>query len=223
MAEMIKICPYLGMADDPATNTSFPSSWNFCYKAKPAEVVEFSHQHDFCLSENYINCPVFLRSEKKALPAKLRVPRDHLGRGHVFNWKIIPLIVVLFGLLTFAGFRSFGGFQISISPGANATSIMESAFIPDTGMSVKELTQTPTLDQINTDPASDSNSAFTQTVAILMEFTDTPIPSPTPTLTRRPISIATPPPAAKSKPKPTKIPAPTAIPIPTDVPPSPGP
>ena len=67
-------CPYLGLRDDPKTVLDFPSEGNFCHRARPVAPVSRSHQQDFCLCPEHINCPVFRRTEEAPLPDELISP-----------------------------------------------------------------------------------------------------------------------------------------------------
>ena len=220
MNRTMNICPYLGMAEDVATNTSFPSLWNHCHNSKPVEVVEFTHQHNYCLTENYKTCPVYLRvmwseGKKKPLPSSLRVPRNQLGNKQAFNWKIIPLSLLILAFLFFAGFRLFLSKQAITSTGmlTSQARFMELTAIAQAG----EVTATQTPPIPPTETQSDLiiaiNAALTQTAFALTEATATP--TITLTNTPTPKKVIVPPTAAPSKPKPTKKPADTPIPIPT--------
>lgn len=208
MNEIINICPYLGMADDPATNTSFPSPWNYCHNSKPVEVVELNHQKDYCLSEKFNKCPVYMRvllsaGKKKPLPSHLRVSsRSPFGDTWTFNWKIIPLSFFILALLFFAGFNFFSRKKDTSSMGTLTTQarVMELTEIAQAAMA--NATQTPPVRISETEAALAANAALTQTAFAITQYTPTPTitltSTPTPTPTKRYI----PPTSAPSKPKP---------------------
>jgi hypothetical protein len=100
MDNVSKVCPDLGMADDPDTHTSYPSKWNYCQHLKSVAGIEFSHQSDYCLSENHQNCPVFLQKTKSSLPFRLRGHIDQNNRRQSFGWKKILIIITLIIILS---------------------------------------------------------------------------------------------------------------------------
>lgn len=59
----MKICPYLGLLQDPKTPAIFPSERNCCYRAGSARPVLETHQQAYCLAEAHPTCPVFLDPE----------------------------------------------------------------------------------------------------------------------------------------------------------------
>ena len=181
MNKIIKTCPFLGMADDPATNTSFPSLWNHCHHAKPVEVVEFTHQGDYCLSENYIKCPVFLRKEKTSLPAQLRAPRGQFGKKRSLNWKTFLLVLIIVAVLVLAAIRFFLHGQIIPMTGTVTTWTMEGSV--DTLAAEEIATQTPPIRPTETESDSANRVALTQTAVMATEITASPISTATNTLT----------------------------------------
>ena len=208
MNRTMNICPYLGMAEDVATNTSFPSLWNHCHNSKPVEVVEFTHQHNYCLTENYKTCPVYLRvmwseGKKKPLPSSLRVPRNQLGNKQAFNWKIIPLFFLILAFLFFAGIRLFSSKQ----PITSSDALIIQARIMELTANARDAEGTATqIPLINED--------LTQTAFALTEV----IAAPTITLTNTPTpkKVYVPPTAAPKKPKPkpkATLPPPAPTPL----------
>ena len=65
------LCPFLGFRDDQDTALSYPSQYNCCYKAKPVVPVSMYHQRSFCLSKDYVACPVLKAEIVAPLPQKL--------------------------------------------------------------------------------------------------------------------------------------------------------
>jgi len=211
MNEITKICPYLGMADDSATNTSFPSLWNYCHNSKPVEVVEFNHQQNYCLSEKYNKCPVYMRvllseGKKKPLPSHLRVSRSQFGNSWKFNWKIIPLSVFILALLFFAGFNFFTRNKDTSSMGTltSQARVMELTEIAQAAM--VSATQIPPVRILETEAALAANAALTQTAFAITQATATP--TITPTNTPTPTKVYVPPASAPSKSKPKSNPKP---------------
>lgn len=73
-------CPYIGLADDAATHTNYPSSLNCCHKVKPQEGVHEAHQRAACLTDAYEKCPVYQQTQKGALPKVLRFEANSPAR-----------------------------------------------------------------------------------------------------------------------------------------------
>ena len=65
-------CPHLGMLDDTTTTTNFPSEVNHCLHCKPACAPSSQHQSEYCLSQNYSNCPIINQPAPARLPAHAR-------------------------------------------------------------------------------------------------------------------------------------------------------
>lgn len=67
-----KLCPYLGLKSDPTTALHFASIGNYCYHVNPPEVVKDSHQNNFCLAAEHVNCPLYQSSVVRRMPRKYR-------------------------------------------------------------------------------------------------------------------------------------------------------
>jgi len=96
------ICPHLGLKSDPSTALHFASMGNYCHHVNPAEVVKDSHQNEFCLVAEHVNCPVYIMAAGARLPRKYRAGKSTAGK------KKSPLgtlgIVVGLVLLVLAAF-----------------------------------------------------------------------------------------------------------------------
>src|SRR5512137_2866648 len=57
-------CPHLGLEDDAATWFAFPTKENHCHQRRSPRAIEMAYQQDFCLSDNYVECPL-LTSQKQ--------------------------------------------------------------------------------------------------------------------------------------------------------------
>ena len=69
-----KTCPYIGLEQDRASFTSFPSSINFCYRLQPAKPISHAYQAACCLTEKYPRC--------KLLQERPDKPPEHKSRFH---------------------------------------------------------------------------------------------------------------------------------------------
>ena len=95
-----KVCPYLGLLDDPATALSFPSSHNRCFHAKPALSVKLDFQRNYCLTSKYTNCEEFNREADTPLPSDLRfnnVPPfwDKFIKGRIWILFLVFIVIAL--------------------------------------------------------------------------------------------------------------------------------
>ncbi|HOQ69030.1 MAG TPA: hypothetical protein PKZ26_02940 [Anaerolineaceae bacterium] len=116
-------CPFLGFEDDPTTALAYPAKLNFCFRAKPAAPVSLAHQRDKCLTEFYVDCPVFQSENPIPLPESIRGERK--SKTFQFNW--VPLValiaVVIIGLvaLLLTGVFTFRGFTPPLADISTAT------------------------------------------------------------------------------------------------------
>src|SRR6266508_1495542 len=90
-----KICPYLGLKDDPSTALDFPSQGNFCHHASPVAPVNGTYQQQYCLSAEHTACPLFKAAEPKRMPAAmlLKANSNALSRQRL-RILSIPLLIV---------------------------------------------------------------------------------------------------------------------------------
>ncbi len=87
-----RICPYVGLAEDPETSLAFPSELNCCHWADPIEPVNIDHQQMFCLSTRFSGCPMLVTKNHRTLSPELRLG----GQARVFTGRrILPFVVIL--------------------------------------------------------------------------------------------------------------------------------
>lgn len=86
------ICPYLGLRRDPSTVLEFPSERNHCHHARPIAPVNLRHQRLSCLTDRYVNCPVYHQSKAQSLPEDLLLPSFNQTRQ---RWVILGLFLFL--------------------------------------------------------------------------------------------------------------------------------
>ena len=91
-----KICPHLGLRDDPSTFLNYPSSWNVCHHVKPVLPPNLSHQQAVCLSASYDDCRVFKAPAGKKMPKALRDPEIAQQQFK----RRFSIIMVLIGIIT---------------------------------------------------------------------------------------------------------------------------
>ncbi|GIW13524.1 MAG: hypothetical protein KatS3mg062_0963 [Tepidiforma sp.] len=70
-----QVCPYLGLADDQDSHATFATEAHRCYRigGKPVRVLPH-HQETYCLTENHLDCPVYVTGELPEAPAPAAPP-----------------------------------------------------------------------------------------------------------------------------------------------------
>lgn len=96
------ICPHLGLKSDPSTALHFASMGNYCHHVNPPDVVRDSHQNEFCLTAEHVNCPVYKTAEVGRLPRKYRAGRSGAAKKKV-RIGTVPIVIGLV-LLVLAAF-----------------------------------------------------------------------------------------------------------------------
>lgn len=92
------ICPYLGLVDDPETTISYPSISNYCHRSKPAGIIVFDHQQQYCLDERHTSCPVFQREKPGPLPKEIRVRQPGITETHPWLPVAALLSIIALGI-----------------------------------------------------------------------------------------------------------------------------
>ncbi len=96
-----KICPYLGLIDDPNTSTAFPYEGNSCYRSKRTVPVSLEHQRTHCLADAHIDCPGYLNGWVNGFPKELRASQPTHTKFLQNKWLWIALAVLLLGTVGF--------------------------------------------------------------------------------------------------------------------------
>jgi hypothetical protein len=190
MADVKKNCPYLGMAHDPETKTSFASVMNCCHHARPVNVVELSFQGVYCLTGKYTTCPVFKREYLERLPKELRAPNDQITKKWIINQNTIFIILFLVVAIVFALWSLFFRNQLVI-PQTGGQDLRQAEFAPSLPTATITTTQTPVpLPSPTTFVFAAQNESPEMTSTITLTSTRTPTktrtPTPTKTLTPKP-------------------------------------
>jgi LysM repeat protein len=73
-----EICPYLGIADDPAVRCLGASSFHRCHSDSRPRLIGISYQTDFCVSGAHRECPRWDGSEQETSVVE--------GVGFLFGW-----------------------------------------------------------------------------------------------------------------------------------------
>src|SRR3990172_7711867 len=98
-----RTCPSLGLMDDSDTSLAFPSVWNCCHRARPIVPPILKHQREFCLSENYQQCPVFLLQQTAPISEHRRAPLRHVKKFRGFSRRNTAIALVSLGVIFLLG------------------------------------------------------------------------------------------------------------------------
>jgi len=79
-----RVCPYIGMKNDPKTSFAYPTSGNYCCHCQPFAIPLLEHQGTYCLGDKYKDCPVYEQAANRPLPPQLRM------RGHSKRRRLYP-------------------------------------------------------------------------------------------------------------------------------------
>jgi hypothetical protein len=104
-------CPYLGLQYDSSTCHAFPSEHNYCHKVSVPGPVDLEFQSSACLTENYLDCPIYNGIEEE-LPSNTTssLRRSILRYGCIFAAIALGSVLVALAAPTVtgsSGVRSF--------------------------------------------------------------------------------------------------------------------
>ena len=208
-----KICPYLGIINDPQTITNYPSAANACHRAKPT-LVAMDHQSNYCLCDSHIECEGYVNGWKNGFPAELRLKRSSSFKKYILRgaaWAVGAGTVALLVWAFFTGQFSSLGLALP-SPSETPSSTVELYLIrtsTPTETPEPTFTSEPSATRTNTPtrtPLPSDQPTATETLtetptptntrrSIIITYTYTPTKKPTtapPTATKQPTNTATP-------------------------------
>jgi len=152
-------CPYMGLKFDPKSWVGYPSPINYCHRVKPLAVPKFEHQREYCLSDNFTQCPIIQIGPGQRMPKTIR---STANKGS--SLKKIILIEVLVGFLLIAIILGAFFWQQIISGfdqiGGREPSVTQTSFVLDTTTPTivtsptSTVTVTPTLENTATPTAT---------------------------------------------------------------------
>ena len=165
-------CPYLGAEDDLEIKFLFASQDSCCHRAKPVEPIALAHQQTYCLTPQFIECPVYKRETIAPLPAELRQPSAPVAGS--WNWWIAAVVLLLLGAglfwLVYGGGLSRLNRQLNTMLGA------------PTAIAVRQPTATPTSTSTPSATLKPTQTARPSPTAVLPTETFTPMPTETPVI-----------------------------------------
>lgn len=99
-----EICPYLGLRNDPATFSAYPSGLNACFHVEPHAVPKLAHQEAYCLSPAHVECPVFQAPAGQKMSKSFQLPTEGISSKTKFWLRIgaaafIVMLILLIILL----------------------------------------------------------------------------------------------------------------------------
>lgn len=179
-------CPYIGMTDDNTTCLSYPSAANYCYYCAPSATPILSFQAEYCLSNKFHTCPVFLDDPKKDFPSRYKLSQRRRNTPRTLLW--VGGVLILIGLMLFISTWFIHGNTLAdflpnrITPTDFMPGASSSSGLVTTPLSIFALVNTSTSTQTK---ASTNTATQTSTPAntATSTATQTPTPSETPTIT----------------------------------------
>jgi len=167
----VGICPHLGFEDDPETALAYPAAHNFCYHCKPISPVVFDHQREFCLTPEYLHCPVYQTTALEPLPRDLRGKRRSNSKSHSYLSILILCLVLLLGL------------AVAILLGLIK--------LPGNSAAIPVIVRDETPSQIATFPAANFTATVTATPTIRPTITqEIEVPTPSPHALETPFGVS---------------------------------
>jgi hypothetical protein len=132
-----KICPYLGLKDDPNSNKDFPFEGNTCYRAKRPVQVALSHQRSYCLCDEHTHCPGYIDGWAYGFPDSLRAfpPTYKRALQNKWVWAVFTVFLLVGVYFIFQEqintmVNDLGRTEVSQLTEPQSTAIPESASIP---------------------------------------------------------------------------------------------
>jgi hypothetical protein len=177
------ICPYLGLKDDRATVSAYPSHWNVCYHVSPSSTPKFDHQRSYCLTNDYHECDVYHQPADEKMPKEIQYS-EPAWFMRIKSTKLLLIIIPLFVILILA-MVLWGSRQRKAQLEGNPDPVTSlQATLPD---GYQTATSESVLDEQI--PLAEA----TETVSSLLTITPSPnLPTPTPTSTIPPLALETP-------------------------------
>lgn len=111
-------CPHLGLIHDPQTVAAYPTTTNICQRDPSRNSPALAHQQQFCLTDQYIQCPIYkaapAQPDISALRNQANIPARQFTLPPV--WIIVGILLVLGTLLIVAVVSLSGQQAVSTQP-----------------------------------------------------------------------------------------------------------
>ncbi len=192
----VKRCLSLGLDDDQFTCMTYANDFHYCYHLAKPRPIQQVHQSDYCLSENYLRCPIFLsgkrmfpQDQKRIISETMVTPTTiRLGRKpSLFQSITIFIVLVVLMFTTWMVFARTGPFA-PIPPPAQPSASVALGMIATTPIPEILYTPNPTLINELTLQAIKTALVSSNRTITITPPTDQ-IPSPTPGTTRQPTAF----------------------------------
>jgi hypothetical protein len=177
-------CPYLGLKDDPASFSGYPSKWNACFHTDPAATPKLPFQRSFCLSISHVDCPVFKENTGQKMPREIQLTTRRLSKIALRNLIMVLIGVLILAITTWVLMGRSGLFsatrqEISLTVVGDVTFIQTTSTLTAVVTSTKTSTVSPTAEPTpaatNTIAPSSTPIEPTATVETKRHLLDTPI------------------------------------------------
>lgn len=176
-----KICPYLGLIDDPNNHKDFPYEGNHCYRAKKPTAVVLRYQRGYCLSDEHTGCAGYINGWVNGFPDSLKAHPPAYKSFLRNKWVLGTLAVVLLVSIYFIFPQQINAM------GKNLGMAVSSRFTRPTSSAAVQFTSTPSVTPVP--PTRTASPAPSATPTSTPVFTETPAPTVTPTITKT-VSLA---------------------------------
>jgi len=140
-----KVCPHLALIVDAESYAAYPSSLNACYRGLHPATPRISHQTNYCLTPNYLNCSFYKKDQIDQFPKEIKLKsKVWSGKSKIFILAalfIIALSVIILVAILRGGFqnRSVGLFQTSTQFVSSPSLQVETTAMPS-GIHQKSIT-----------------------------------------------------------------------------------
>ena len=176
-----KICPYLGLIDDPNTNKDFPYEGNACHRGKKPTPVALPHQRGYCLSDEHTACPGYINGWVNGFPDSLKAfpPTYKRVLQNKRVWSTLAVVLLISVYLIFYQQINAMGNNLGRAVGSQFTEPTSTAAVLFTSMPTSTLVPPTRTASLPPTAAGTSTSVVTDTPTPTLTSTTTETPSQT--------------------------------------------
>jgi LysM repeat protein len=180
-------CPYLGLRNDPATYSAYPSGLNTCFHVEPSAIPKLSHQESFCLQPRHVACPVFTAPDGQKMAKNLQFQTEGLSSRTKTLIRVgavigVILVVLFVFLLRDLWLPNIGGIQNSTETALTQASSVQETLDALSLLGTRTTTSNP----------EGEGSQFPPFITTRPTQMSTETPSPTATLFTQSLALETP-------------------------------